>query len=170
MALTVIPPQIGLPTLEPVRNAVYNALQADLPAALQLIANTYTNPPLTLPTEIAYSQEVVNSYDLIQMWPTVCVFSGAFNNQQPKQQLSGGVWHGELFIRAFLQDTDPDALTVSLERYGAAIWLVVVNADVNRQLAGAEIDFGSEEIEPDQTGGVQNERAVQVSFSVWFRV
>lgn len=171
VTLTLTPPQLGLPSVEPITAAVLAALKADLDAALTLIEQQYQSPALSLPRPDAttgWTTEAVNSYDVPQSWPYVSVFGGNAVNDQPLQSLPGGGWKADLFVRVFLQEANGN-LALMLYRYAVAVWLVIVNAGANMNLARAQIIPGSETIELDPNGGSQFTRAAQVSFSVEFR-
>lgn len=165
MAVSNVPAR--LPTLEPVKQALGAALTADLGAALAQVAARFPNPAITLPLPRETRLATVRRWDQVRLWPTLLVIGSDVRIEQAGQVPGAGQWLGDIELAVFLQDQDHDQLALALDRYLAALWLVVIN---NEPFARAAVDGESVAMEASEPGGnTPHMRAAALTFSVRFR-
>lgn len=159
-----------LPTLEPVKAAIRDALTASLADSLADVAARFPDPAIVLPFPKRIVLNTIRSYDTIQRnaWPTISIETEDLGAVKQTQQLHAGEWQGGVAIYAWLQNPDRELLDLSLDRYAAAIWQSLTQYD---RLAGASIVPDTAKVQPDASGGsaTKSARAVALYFDmrVW---
>jgi hypothetical protein len=170
MTLTIIPTR--LPILEPMAYAYKAACLADLPEALEVANDAMTGMGLPhldvsqVPLERNYRMALLESYEMVQAWPTVGITVWGVDAAEMWQQPGHGTWQGQMEVRAFLQASDPQTLDGLLQRWGVALWLVALN---NSPLAGAVLDLDSFSYGMSENSGTANERVVVAEWKYKFR-
>jgi hypothetical protein len=157
----------NLPVMLPIRKAALAALQRDMDVALASVAQEmgYADP---LDPIAFWSTAAFNQYSLIPAFPGICVVTGTYTVQQAFEQF-GGFYQGELLLRIFLQNSNPDLLTDLLDYYAAAAWRVLTQAESDGRLAGSLLLTDSLDVQPDPSGSANGmARAVQVGVNVQF--
>lgn len=165
-----------MPSLEPVRGFVVQALQDRLEAAFTEVTDRSpilldgdgqpVTVPLSLPNQVR--QGTITDLQLNEAVPALVVMTSDLGVVDAAQQLGPGLWRGSVDVEYWDQHEDPDVLSAMLDRYGAAIWMVMVEQD---PLGG----WAS--IVPDSfrllfsipRGGSLNLRGANVAFDVEFR-
>lgn len=166
MPLTYVPTR--LPTLEPVKRAIADALIADLAAALAEVTARHPSPAITLAVPKEVRLETVSRYEQIRYWPTVTVTGWNGRLESPAGEPIGGLWRAEIELAAFVQDTDGERLALTLDRYIEALWLVLLNGE---PFAKARIVPESAAFEvSDPAGSTTSQRAAALTFDVLFKV
>ena len=163
MTLDLLPRK--LPTLEPVKRAAQAALEDDLDGALAYVTQLYPDPPLRLPAPKAIRLATEREYTAISAWPTLTIESAGLRPREEGEQRAMGQLRGGLQVRCWLEAER--SLDQVLDRYAAAVWLVLLNHD---PLGGTELARDSLAIVPDPEGGSPTRRCVVVAVDVLLRV
>lgn len=172
MTLTFAPNR--LVSLEGAKDAIVAMLKSDLADALDVVAERFPEPAITLrpPDERDYYVAVVIQQERVQNPPAIVVTGWNIRKLDAEharnQVLGSGEWLGTIVIDAWLQDPDTEMLTRSLDRYAAAMWLVAINNDPIP--GGFYIQYGTEQIHNRPVPGAGgNARVSELTFDVKFR-
>jgi hypothetical protein len=166
VALTYYPAK--LPSLEPIKDAILAALQADLPEALSYV-DTHgplgtARKPLGLVEPRGYELATLASFSVVTQWPWLQIVGRDNSVEEAWEQLQNARWTGFINLFLYLQSPNDAQLARMMDRYPEAIWLVLMN---NEPFAGAHIDTPTPHILPSEpAGSTPNARCVGMFFEV----
>jgi hypothetical protein len=161
VTLQLLPKKLA--SLEPVKAALKTAFEADLPAALTYVQGLYPSPAITLDPPKLVRIATVSAYEEVTQWPTVTIETGALGPRMNDQQVATGALNGLVRVICWLQASNKADLDYLLDRWGAAVVLLLKQYD---SLGGAEIAPEQPRIDPDPAGGSLTRRYVQIEFDV----
>lgn len=128
-----------LPTLEAVAQTVGNAALDSFGDCLDAVsdwADAQNLAPITLQMPNAVRYSYIRDDELNQTWPTLVVQTVGPRRDDPgvvggslSQVGLVGRWRGTLWLQYWVADSDPERLELALQRYQAALFLLVANTE-----------------------------------------
>lgn len=148
------------PSAEPFKRSVQAAFETFVDDALDLansvmVSAGYTDLSTRLKPPAEYTLQTIRQYDMVTMWPTLSISSiGSRATERQGQQYPSGLYHIGFEVDMFIFEDDRRLVDSVMDRYGYAMWLVMVNADHLNMLNGAQLDMSSLDLLTSEPGGV----------------
>lgn len=156
----------SLPSLEPVALALHTYIAANAAAVLQQVSDAFGDPVIPLAVPRYYQRDTGLSVETVRGFPTLVTLTRNLRVVRGAEQGAAAMgWAGEMNVLWWAEDSDPERLGIALNRYGAALRVLIAGAD---PIGGyAAVDWDTFVLEFSEPGSVAA-RAAGCGFDLLF--